>query len=853
MRDPKASDFCYYPFMQILLTSDGKYRPCSKHQDYVTHKGKELSIQNGDTLQDAWTSDYMQNIRQHFLENKQFEGCRECWRMQDMGLRSMRYDSYQYGTTEQQVEVPMKPTRIEINASNVCNLKCRICYPNASSKWIKEHGELYGSNEQVYRNLPLPNLEQVKQWTDSLEEVCFFGGEPLLSDENMELLDHFISTGNAGRMSLLFNTNGTVFSNEITDRLKHFKKVRMYFSVDDIGERFEYQRKGAKWDEVADNIGKAYRLSRSPEGQNIDFKICCTVSIFNIYYFPEFFSWFETHYPGLKLFWNLLFDPWRLNVQILPQPIKALITERLRKHVKSTYTRSEQETRTIEELVTFLNEDVDKPFDEFFRYVNRHDAFRQESYLTVFPEFYDLINEYEPEDLDWTLAHFAQITKKAIKGSSNPDDLFRLLSVSLDNGKPFEHSQKLALSLLKYHRTTLHSNLDFVPVLFSTVSGTPLEEAKERLAEAVFLQVSKASACRTNDFCDQNVELLRICVGYSEVLLYNLACADQKSLIDGISGLTVAELVSRLDDDHRVFTTQAQKLLSKQTDWNHSTVFGDVANACFSNTEFDARLKLARKWSELFIDDSEHMVRLLCAVLNLTPDQTLSENQLASLSEKLIGWLTGGLIETKQAKKDPVFLQKLSVLRICALNSEGLLCSLALTEKVELAKEIYELNLIDLIARVEKEHLIFSSLANELVSEKTKWESCSIFQEVADVLFPNVNDINRWNLCESWSGHFRDSKHLIKLYCSVLNLASKRELSNAFISILSSIPDNGSNKECLKENIRIVGAVLKSDSGEKALVDFLQTGRLRFHNSLKELTTAEILNLVEIEYGVSIS
>ena len=848
MRDPKASDFCYYPFMQILLTSDGKYRPCSKHQDYVTNDGRELSVQNGDTLEDAWTSDYMQNIRQQFLENKQFEGCRECWRMQDMGLRSMRYDSYQYGTSEQQVTEPLRPTRIEINASNVCNLKCRICYPNASSKWIKEHGDLYGSNEKIYYNLSLPNLEQVKQWGDSLEEVCFFGGEPLLSQENMELLDHFISTGNAGRMSILFNTNGTVFNDEITDRLRHFKLVRMYFSVDDIGQRFEYQRKGAKWDEVADNIGKAYRLSRSPEGQNIDFKICCTVSIFNIYYFPEFFDWFETNYPGLRVFWNLLFDPWRLNVQILPKPVKALITERLRKHVKSTYTRSEQETKTIEELVTFLNEDVQKPFDEFLRYVNRHDTFRQESYPTVFPEFYELIKDNEPEDLDWNLARFAEITKRALKESSSPDDLSGILSKNLDNNEPFEYNQSLALNLLRYHRTTLHSNLNFVPALFSTVSGTPSEEANQRLAEAVFSQITKASASRRGAFCAQNVELLRVCCGYSDKLLYSLACVDQKSLIDGINGLTVAELASRLDDDHRVFTAQAQKLLSGEADWEHSTVFKDVANSCFSNKEIEARLELGRKWSELFIDDSKHIVQLLYAVLNLTPDQALSENQMASASEKLTGWLTSVLTETKQAKEDPVFLQKISVLRICALNSESLLCSLVLTEKEELAKDLCELRPVDLVLHIEKEHSLFSSVATQLISEKTQWEFCSIFREVADVCFPELDDSGRWDLCENWSVHFRDSKHVINLYCIVLKLPSTAALLDVFIATLSNMPDDDSSEYDLKKNIKILEDVLTSVVGEKALVDFLQTGRTRLHASLK-CTTKELLTTIEARYG----
>ncbi len=471
MRDPKASDFCYYPFMQVLLTSDGKYRPCSKHQDYITHEGREMSVGQGDTLKDAWTSDYMQDIRQHFLDNKQFEGCRECWRMQRMGLRSMRYDSYQYGTTEQQVLEPLRPTRIEINASNVCNLKCRICYPNASSKWIKEHGALYGSSEEVYRNLPLPNLGQVKAWTESLEEVCFFGGEPLLSEENMELLDHFISTGHAGRMSLLFNTNGTVFNDAITDRLRHFKRVRMYFSVDDIGARFEYQRKGAKWDEVAGNIGRAYRLSRSPEGRNIDFKICCTVSILNIYYFPEFFDWFGKNFPGLRIFWNLLFDPWELSVQLLPAEVKTVLRDRLRSGIRPTFSMSEEETRTVEELVGFLDHSIDRGTSGFFDYVHTHDRYRNESFAVVFPELNELLMSYCAE-ADWNQR------RPASEFRSNPD----------------RYPAYAAFEKIRNNRPSIISDIDFQALLDGVMELSKEFSTQEHVLQKIQWLLSNASS-----------------------------------------------------------------------------------------------------------------------------------------------------------------------------------------------------------------------------------------------------------------------------------------------------------------------------------------------------------------------
>jgi MoaA/NifB/PqqE/SkfB family radical SAM enzyme len=338
-------------------------------------------------------------MRKDFLEDQQFAGCSECWRQQNMGLKSMRYDSYQYEVSEAQVQNPLSPLRIEINASNVCNLRCRICYPNASSKWIKEGKDIYGQQETLYKNLEGENMTEVKKWAPNLEEVCFFGGEPLLSDDNLALLDYFIEQGFASNIALLFNTNGTIFTDDIAQKLTKFKRVRMYFSIDDIGERFEYQRSGAKWSEVEANIRKAYQLSKSPEGKRIDFKICNTVSSMNIYYFPEFFAYFGKEFPGLKIFWNLIFDPWRLSIQILPPAVKNVIRERLKNYVKATYKMTEGDTKTIEELVTYLDFQEPRPFEEFFRLINRHDVYRKESFATTFPEFWALIAPYQPDDV----------------------------------------------------------------------------------------------------------------------------------------------------------------------------------------------------------------------------------------------------------------------------------------------------------------------------------------------------------------------------------------------------------------------------------------------------------------------
>lgn len=396
--NPETTNFCYYPFFEILISSDGRFKPCSKHQDCITHKGKELNVKTT-SIQDAWTSDYMVDIREKMLNNERHSGCVECWREQDNGVIPMRFDSFDYLIPKSQVLDPKYPVKIEINASNVCNLKCRICTSYASTKWIAEEKSIYGTSQEKHINLTKENLPQITELLPTMKEISFFGGEPFLSEENLELLRHCVKSGDAKHIQILVNTNTTVYSDEIVNLLKKFKKVYLNFSIDDIGKRFEYQRKGANWNEVVENM-KKYIAHGGYHGYNkIECKICCTVTNMNIFYFPEYFSFMNEHFAGLPVFWNLLYNPKEFSVQILPSEVKAIIKERLINEVKTTYKMDLLRTKTIGTLITYLDYAEDGNFIDFFELVNKHDKYRNEKFAEIFPEFWNLIKKYEPEAL----------------------------------------------------------------------------------------------------------------------------------------------------------------------------------------------------------------------------------------------------------------------------------------------------------------------------------------------------------------------------------------------------------------------------------------------------------------------
>ena len=399
MRNPEQTDFCYYPFFQVLMSAEGKFKPCALHDDFITHEGKELKVGEA-SIKDAWNSDYMQTMRSNFMNNIRPKGCYQCWRGQEMGLKPMRYDSYGYRVPESQVSNPKSPMRVEINASNVCNMRCRICRPQASSKWIKEAKDVLGYSEEIHYNLTKENLSTIKDWIPQMTEIGYFGGEPLLSDENLDVLRYCIQTGHSKHITIILNTNGTVYTDEIAHLFNKFRKVYLNFSIDDIGARFEYQRKGGKWDEVVHNMKKFISHGGYTSKDVIECKICCTVTSMNIFYFPEYFDFMLKEFPGLPVFWNLLYAPVALSMQILPIEVKAVIKERLKSYVKTSYEMTERRTKTIENLITYLDYHDNVSFNEFFETIARHDKYRQESFQEIFSEFWELIEQYRPAQVE---------------------------------------------------------------------------------------------------------------------------------------------------------------------------------------------------------------------------------------------------------------------------------------------------------------------------------------------------------------------------------------------------------------------------------------------------------------------
>ena len=76
---------CILPWISIETTPLGTTRPCCLYTDEIPDIDLKTS-----TLEDAFNSKTMRDLRRSFRRGEKPDGCRNCWREEDAGKKSKR-------------------------------------------------------------------------------------------------------------------------------------------------------------------------------------------------------------------------------------------------------------------------------------------------------------------------------------------------------------------------------------------------------------------------------------------------------------------------------------------------------------------------------------------------------------------------------------------------------------------------------------------------------------------------------------------------------------------------------------------------------------------------------------------
>ena len=378
MKDKKY--FCYEIYKNLAVWSlNGKlaYNPCSFYKGYIKESDKF-------DLEDVWNSTAHLELK-HSVENDiAIPGCQRCYDAENNGLESRRMGSKKlYEEYHEDTDIDLGgPTGLDYSIGNLCNLKCVICEPSNSTKWIPDYQKLY----------PLKSVEQFQfekfnqiEITDSdalknIKNVHFHGGgEPLMVDNHVNLLKRIKEVKGLSDVRVFYNTNGTqIVSDSVLELWKECRLVELYFSIDDVGTRFNYQRTGAEWQEVVTNL--KWYTDNMPH--NHMFNVNCTWSYLNLFYLDEIYNWHHENFST-----NRYGDPTNL---IFQKGVNEYSLDHISQYVRDILVDKFKNHPELLELVNSL-EICDQPHTKFWSSITALDRIRNTDFKTIFPAWSTLL------------------------------------------------------------------------------------------------------------------------------------------------------------------------------------------------------------------------------------------------------------------------------------------------------------------------------------------------------------------------------------------------------------------------------------------------------------------------------
>jgi len=392
LNEKNKHSWCVNAFHGMSGNNDGTTKLCCMYN--ADHTDPRLVL-GEETLDEHFNNKVFQIVREDLDAGIRNSRCNYCWNEESAGRKSKRMrDNEKHARRPD----PYKNLAyLELNLGNTCNISCRTCNPYISSGWMKEAYETE-TNDVTYKEFAVKFKkfhqsydEDSKFWAElktilpDIRQFDFYGGEPFMSKKMWELLKIAQSTGLSKNIDLHYNTNGTHFPLEEMQSWKDFKEVNVSFSIDGIGDQFEYMRYPAKWPEVDANIEKFLELGR--EFGNIHFSWCITLSVANIYNVPETLDYYYNKYANknVGMYLNLVHGPIHHNIGILPEHIKNAVEERLLSVPKDRV----QAWDHIPGVINFMNTNTsnEEAFRKFLKVTSTSDNYRNQNFKNTFKEY----------------------------------------------------------------------------------------------------------------------------------------------------------------------------------------------------------------------------------------------------------------------------------------------------------------------------------------------------------------------------------------------------------------------------------------------------------------------------------
>lgn len=444
-----SKTFCILPWIHFATRPNGDMRLCCSanasgagHDHSIGLVKNEAGVPaNFGTSKplEAWNNDYMRDVRLTMLGGKIPKSCSKCISEEDHGVISKRlWETYTWMNdgiditklveeTNEDGSIPDRLTYLDLRLGHTCNLKCVMCSPHDSSRWVQDH-------EKLLKKTTIPIIEQQMRWDNktfnntwyenpdfwdqinqqipNLKQVYFAGGEPLMIKEHKKFLQEIICQGYADKILIRYNSNALLLDDETIELWKSFSKVKFAVSIDASDLRNWYIRYPSEWDTIETNLRK---LDNTPS--NIQVSIATAIQILNIKHLPDFARWkiqqnykkinFENVTGGIEagggIFnMHLLYLPTFLSVRCLPKEDKIAVRKEFGRFANWLYENYRQDDdfwktnpygwKRWQAVLDFMDsEDHSDQLPAFKEYINNLDSIRNTNFKSIFPELAHLV------------------------------------------------------------------------------------------------------------------------------------------------------------------------------------------------------------------------------------------------------------------------------------------------------------------------------------------------------------------------------------------------------------------------------------------------------------------------------
>ena len=365
--------FCVAPWTSVVLKTTGNLGPCCA---YPTHnKIKDISIK------DYYNSDFNRELKQKMLNGEEISGCLDCYRADELYGSSLRTKTNELAQgSMEDYEILEFPLELELQISNICNIKCLTCRPEDSSSFLTENKVLKISDHSN-RDYQLSDEKLDQIFNDvnknKINMLDLRGGESMIVPNIKQRLIDLTSVNN---VELRIQTNGTIWDDEWFGIFEKFREVNIMISIDAYGDDNHYVRFPAEWEKIENTVNKMKSVP------NLRLSGHCTVSNLNLPILPQLLDWIirediEFGFTGLA--YPDYFEMINLPMEIINNAKQEL--DKYRNKFNHNYTNSQIDSILLR-LETIEQQLDNTKWDTFCRVIDIRDQHRNNSIFDIQPE-----------------------------------------------------------------------------------------------------------------------------------------------------------------------------------------------------------------------------------------------------------------------------------------------------------------------------------------------------------------------------------------------------------------------------------------------------------------------------------